>query len=280
VIACTPHPGLGTVVYRRVAVDLATCRRTPAHAAPPPRDGVSVRVTRDSQSIVFKGKVVLTIRESHTGFPAGSPGPILLEGVSPDRKWILYAIDPQGSASLAADGLTLRAVRSAGGRSHTVGFGLLHDDYRAWCGDRLVMTAGGDRIAVHAKRLIVTGPPGWKPHRVVPDPATSFGSLVCDGNGVIVQAQRSSTDANFFHTHWSLYRVDLDGSMTRLTSPPEGYADESPQIARGVVYFVRSTHGRGKLYALRNGTLVGPLLSLGYSLGYYGHQEWPYTVRR
>ena len=241
----------------------------------------TVRVTKSAQSIVFRGKVVLTIHESHKGFPAGSPGPIELEGLSPDREWILYAIDPQGSASLAADGLTLRAVRADGGRSYTVASGLLYPDYRAWCGNRLVMTAGGDRIAVHAKRLIVTGPPDWKPHRVVPDPAMSFGSLACDGDGVIVQAQPSSTDANFFHTHWSLYRVGLDGSMTRLTRPPRGYADESPQVADGVVYFVRSTHGNGELYALRNGKLAGPLVSLGHSLGYYGHQAWPYrTVTR
>ena len=265
-------------MYRHVALDLATCLT--AKAPPIPASVATVRVTKNSQSIVFKGKVVLEIYESHKGFPAGFPGPIELEGLSPDRRWILYAIDPQGSASIAADGLTLRAVRATGGRSYTVGFGLLYDDYRAWCGNRLVMTAGGDRIAVHAKRLIVTGPPDWRPHRVVPDPAISFGSLVCDGNGVIVQRQRSSTDANFFHTHWSLYRVGLDGSTTRLTSPPKGYADESPQIAGDVVYFVRSTHGRGKLYALRDGKLVGPLLSLGYSLGYYGHQEWGYSVTR
>jgi len=51
-------------------------------------------------------------------------------------------------------------------------------------------------------------------------------------------------------------------------------------VAGGVVYFVRSSHGNGKLYALQGGRLVGPLLSLGYSLGFYGHQAWPYTVTR
>ena len=268
-------------MYRHVAVDLATCRQTPAHVAPPPSDGVKVRASRGSQSIVFEGKVVLTVRERYgKDAPQGVPGPLWPFGTSPDRRWILYTIDPFGSASIPADGLRLRAVRTSGGRSYELPLGLLYDDYRAWCGNRLVMTAGGDRIAVHAKRLVVTGPPGWTPRRVVSDPAMSFGSLVCDGGGVIAQAQPSSTDANFFHTHWSLYRVGLDGSMTRLTRPPPGYADESPKLAGGVLYFVRSTHGHGKLYALRNGTIVGPLLSLGYSLGYYGHQAWPYTVTR
>jgi hypothetical protein len=239
-----------------------------------------VHVTKDSQTIVFKGEVVLTIHENHKGFPAGSPGPIVLQGVSPDEKWILYAIDPQGSASLMADGLATRAASVTTGRTYPVAFGLAYGAYRAWCGSRLVMTAGGDRIAVHAKHLIVTGPPAWKAQRLVHDSTVSFGSLACDGNGVVAQVQPNSTDPNFFHTHWHLVRVSLDGSVTRLTSPPMGYADESPEVAGGIVYFVRSTKGQGKLYALQRGKLVGPLLSLGYSLGYYGHQDWPYTVTR
>ncbi len=279
-LACTPHPGLGTVVYRHQSVDLATCKAGIAVVLRR-KDDVTVRARHGSQTILFKGKVVLTIHERYgKDTPQGVPGPIELFGTSPDRKWVLYAIDPQGSASLAADGLQLRAAPVAGGKTHAVAFGLLYDNYRTWCGGKLVLTAGGDRIAVDAKQLVVAGPPGWKPHRLVPDPGMSFGSLVCDGAGVVVQEQPSAVDANFFHTHWGLLRVGLDGSVARLTSPPKGYADESPHIAGGIVYFVRSTKGNGELYALRNGKLVGPLLSLGYSLGYYGHQAWPYTVTR
>ena len=279
VVACTPHPRLGTVIYQHVQVDLATCKTAPAPAATT-AVAPTVRVTKNSQSIVFEGRVVLTIHENHEGFPAGSPGPIELEGVSPDGEWILYAIDPQGSASLAADGLALRAIRATGGRSYAVAFGLMHAGYRAWCGGRLVMTTGGDRIAVHAKRLIVTGPPSWKASPLVRDAAVSFGSLACDGDGVVAQEQPNSTDPNFFHTHWSLVRVGFDGSVTRLTRPPKTYTDESPRVVGGILYFVRSRRGNGTLYALQNGKVVGPLLSLGYSLGYYGYQDWQYSVRR
>jgi len=272
------------VVVRGVEIDLATCLT--AKAPPVPASLATVRVTKDSQSIVFKGKVVLTIHENHKGFPAGSPGPIELEGVSPDGKWILYAIDPMGSASLAADGLTLKAIAATGGRSYTVESGLMYGSYRTWCDFRtLVATAGGDRLAAHGKRLVVTGPPSWKPRLVVNEPRRAFGSVVCapDGNSVVVQEQAASTNASFFDFKWRLWRIDLaTGKSTQLTQPPTGYVDESPEFSpdQSTIYFVRSRKGVGALYALMHGKLIGPLLSLGYQLGYYGHQDWPYSVMR
>jgi hypothetical protein len=268
---CTPHPGFGTVVVRHVQVDLATCETTP-YPAPKATGAPTVRVTKDSQSIVFRGKVVLTIHESHKGFPQGSPGPILLEGASPDGNWILYAIDPQGSASLAADGLTLMAIRATGGRSFTVASGLLYGDYRAWCGGSLVMTAGGDRISTHDKWLIATGPPDWRARVLVKDPEVAFGSLACDHSGIVVQSAPASGVNDNVHAHWSIWRVGLDGSRTRLTTPASGASDESPQVAASIVYFVRG----GWLNALH----VGRLLKLPPTDGYYGHRAWPYSVRR
>ncbi len=243
-----------------------------------------MRVTKDSQSIVFKGKVVLKIHENHKGFPAGSPGPIELEGVSADGKWILYAIDPQGSASLAADGLVLRAVPASGGRSHAVAGGLLYPDYRSWCDFRtLVVVAGGSRMAVDNKRLILFHAPAWTGRNLRPqDYRRVFGSVECapDGNSVVVQEAPQSTNGDFRSVRWSLWRVGLDGSSAKLTSPPPGYADESPHFSpdQRTIYFVRAHDGNGKLYALRGGKVVGPLLSLGRADGYYGHTMWPYSV--
>lgn len=280
---CTPHPGLGAVVVRRSRIDLAACLTS---KAPPVAASVAtVRVTKDSQSIVFKGKVVLTVHENHTAFPAGSPGPIELEGVSPDEKWILYAIDPMGSASLAADGLRVMAVPATGGRTYTVAFALSYDSYRAWCGDRLVMTVGGDRIANHDKRLIVTGPPSWRARFLVREPKRAFGSVACapDGRAVVVQEEPAGgTNESSATSHWQLWRLTLDGrTSTRLTDPAPGWSDDSPQFSADgkTLYFVRSKSDRGRLYALRGGELVGPLLDLGLDRNeYYGHRDWPYRV--
>ena len=229
------------------------------------------------QSIVFRGRTVLTVKETYNGFPAGSPGPIGLEGVSPDRKWILYAIDPMGSASLAADGLTLKAVAATGGRSYTVASGLLYGDYRAWCDGKLVLTAGGDRYAANHKWLAVTGPPSWQARRLVVAPSLAFGSLACLGNGIVVQATRNRPTAS---PEWALWRFGLEGGMSVVDTPPAGWSDDSPQVARdGTITFVRSRNGNGMLYAIRNGNVEGPLLSLGHEDGYYGHHDWPYSIR-
>lgn len=245
-------------------------------------------MTKDAQSIVFKGKVVLTIHESHKGFPAGSPGPVELEGVSPDGTWILFAIDPMGSASLAADGLTIEAVRVSGGRSRTVASGLTYASYRSWCNaSTLVLTAGGDRLTAHDKRLIVTGPPSWKSRLLVNEPSRAFGSVSCapDGRSVVVQEEpRGGTNDSSVRSEWQLWRIASDGkTMTRLTTPPAGWSDDSPQLSADgkTLYFVRSKNDRGGLYALRGGKVIGPLLDLGVDQNaYYGHRDWPYRVVR
>jgi len=90
VVACTPHPGLGTVIVRHLAVNLATCRTSPA---PHTRPSSGPRVV--GRTIVFHGKVVVRARKGDA---------VALDGTSPDGKWILYAIDRFASASLAADG--------------------------------------------------------------------------------------------------------------------------------------------------------------------------------
>ena len=214
--------------------------------------------------------------------PGETPGPIMLLRISDDHKWVFFMIDPGGSASIAADGLTLRVVSAARGRAARIARMLPYPDYLTWCGGKIVLTSGTWRVATDRKRLLVASPSDWRPRPLAAIPNRSWGSLACapSRQWLVAQSQRQSETPNFFATHWALWRVGLDGSTRRLTSPPRGFADESPRFSRSgtVLLFIRSRKGSGKLYALRAARVAGPLLSLGNSLGYYGHQNWWFSA--
>jgi hypothetical protein len=285
-VACTPVRGLGSLAYtrggHRHVVDLSTCReRVAPQPARPARGRFVVRTARGRQSIVVDGKAVLSYPAWSPRVKNGSPGPIMLLGSSGDAKWVFYAIDPMGSASLIADGVDMRAV-ATDGTVREVATTLGYDDYRAWCGGRLVLTAGGDRLAAHNKQLVTTAPPAWQTQSLVRDPKRAFGSVTCAPNGsVVVQsAPARGTDMTSVFVRWSLYRVS-NGRLQRLTSPPPGYSDDSPSYSRdGTLFFVRSHHDAGRVYALRNRKLLGPFAALGPDVGFYGHHAWPYSVTR
>jgi hypothetical protein len=97
-----------------------------------------------------------------------------------------------------------------------------------------------------------------------------------DGRSLVAQSAPASVDPGFFATGWALWRVGLDGSLRRLTGPPPGFADDSPRWSRdgNSILFVRSHRGSGKLYAWRGGRIAGPLASVGYRSGFYGHRDW------
>ena len=316
-LACAHHPELGSFAYLRKSalhvIDLASCRdrvvRRGVHGAFEFTSGGRIRIQRFSAAVdtadgrlaasvraTGKGKTAkqtIWVTDRRTGAshpvlsetqyyrrigPGDTPGPIILLRWSGDDRWIFFTVDPGGSGSIAADGLILRVVSAAGGPMHEIAWSLGSADYMAWCGGKLVLTAGNDRVAVQHKRLLVAAPPAWRAHPLARAPGRAWGSMACapDGRSVVVQSQPASNDASFLATHWQLWRVGLDGSRRQLTSPPPHYADESPRFSRDgrTIVFVRSRHGRGQVYALRGRRLTGPLLSLGYQLGFYGHQNW------
>jgi hypothetical protein len=305
--SCRPEPGLGSITLERRGalhvIDLATCREhirpggLPGTSGPlrSPRSTFDATVRSSGQGHSAKQTIWITNRRtgrsrpvfSETQYyktigPGETPGPIVLRGWSGDERWIFFFIDPGGSGSIAADGLMLRVVSVDGGRPSTLAKMLLYPDYLAWCGNRLVFTAGTDRVATNRKRLLAAAPPRWRPRPLVKAPQRAWGSLACAPNGrqLVAQSQAQSANPSFFATRWALWRVGLDGSLRRLTSPPPGYADESPRFSKNgdVMLFVRMRKGKGMLYALRHGRVVGPLLFLGNSLGYYGHHDWWQTA--
>jgi WD40-like Beta Propeller Repeat len=277
--ACPPVGG--SISYVRGSahhvVPLDTCAdRVVGHvAARRALPGVRTAPARARQQwIRYRGRTIWSARAN---------GPVVPISLSPDSRFLVFAIDPDASASIAADGLRLRVVSTAGGRrAHVLGLALPYGDYVSWCGGGLVWVAGGDRIATDAKRLLASRPPDWRPHDLWPDPERSFASPACDpsGDGVAVLTQRSSIDARFFSTRWQLWTVTLDGGRRLLDAPPRGFADESPawSPAGDAIAFVRERAGRGTLVVSYRG--LHTVARLGYSLGYYGHHDWEVTWRR
>jgi len=305
VASCPDDPALGSLRFVRAGhvhvVSLAICvdvvaGRAPASRAQTPivspdgRFSATIRATGRGQTARQTIWVTnLGIHRSHpvasetqyykTIGPGDTAGPLWLFGFSPDDKWILFTVDPGSSASIAADGTVLRVVAARGGPVHKLGIALDYVDYHAWCGDRLVFTAGFDRVATNHKSLLVASPPSWRPRSLWPDPRESFGSVTCapDERSVAVEAQHTSEDAGFFAPRWQLWRVGLDGSRRILDVPPPGTADESPQWSPGGrwLLFVRERMGFGAVMLLHARSLYGPVANLGFSLGYYGHHDWP-----
>jgi Tol biopolymer transport system component len=300
-LSCHPEPGVGTLTYtrrgRQHVLDLANCRdRVLRPSASKPRPFISpdgrfvatVVATRQGRrgtnAIVVRNRstgarrIVYLVHESYRRIPAGSPGPIVLYRWSGDGRWLFFAIDPQGSNSIAADGLLLQVVSTRGGPPHRIGMTLGYSDYMTWCSGRLVFTGGGNRLATTNKRLLVASPPAWRTRPLITTPKRVWGSLTCspDDRSLVAQSQPQSDDYDFYAPRWELWRVGLDSSERRLTSPPQRYADESPRFSRDgrSIFFVRSRRGVGSLFALRGERLSGPLLQLGYNLGYYGHRWW------
>jgi Tol biopolymer transport system component len=300
-LSCRPEPGVGTLVYtrsgRQHALDLANCRdrglrlglsKSSPFISPDGRFAATVVAKRHGNqgmnAIVVRNRstgatrTIYRVPESYRSMPAGSPGPITLSRWSGDGRWLFFAIDPQGSASLAADGLPLQVISIEGGRPQRIGMTLFYSDYLTWCGGRLVFTGGGNRLATTNKRLLVASPPAWQARPLLETPKRAWGSVACAPNGrsLVAQSQPTSEDYNFAATKWQLWRVGMNGSRRRLTSPPPHFADESPRFSRDgrSIFFVRSRRGLGSLFALRDERFSGPLLRIGYSLGYYGHRCW------
>jgi hypothetical protein len=301
---CPRDASLGTVTFPRGALlhrfSFADCRERTVGRVPAPRahpavvspDGrftATIRVRGHAQTEVQsiwvtdrrsgRTRRVFATRTWATGMISlGSRGPIVLVGWSGNDRWLFFAVDPQGSGSIAADGLLLRVASASGGKATRVARMLADSDYLTWCGRTLVFTAGEGRVATHDKHLEVAAPPDWRPRALWRDPRRAFGSVACapDGGSVAVLSQPDRDDGSFFHTRWELWRVGLDGSRTLLDRPPPGTADESPRWSRDgrALLFVRERQGHGSLMLLRNRRVSGPFASLGYSLGFYGHRDW------
>jgi WD40-like Beta Propeller Repeat len=278
--AAAPHAGCpggsGTIDFLRGtkahALSLGSCTERALGKAPTLNPFPDIQTTgarAKTQRIWVHGRLLFSHVEN---------GPIMLRKVSGDGKWLFFSIDSYASASIAADGLDLLVVSTYGGPVHHLGVTLGYRDYLTWCSGRLVYTAGPDRIAIHAKRLLVAAAPDWRPKPLWNDRTRSFASPTCepDGTGVTVLSQQSGVNANFFATRWQLWQVGLDGTHNLVDAPPSGWADEQPTWSPdgNTLAFVRERKGYGRLMIMRRGKVLGSVVQLGYQLGNYGHHDW------
>jgi hypothetical protein len=282
VLAGCPHDAtLGNVTFARAGhehvVSLGDCRdRVVGRARRAAVAHVRGVVVRGSTLWArHNGKLVRLTQPLPSGHGMRSwPEPV---SRSPDGRYVVW-FRATNSASISADGLELEVTPLAGGRTHKLGSMLAYRDYLTWCGSKLVFVGGGIRQATTNKRLLVAQAPDWKPRPVWNAPHRAFSSVACapDERSVAVLSQPSSNAANFFHTRWQLWRVALDGSRRLIDKPPAATADASPQWSRDgrSLLFVRERRGYGRLMLWRDGRVTGPIVSLGYGLGYYGHQDW------
>jgi hypothetical protein len=164
----------------------------------------------------------------------------------------------------------------------------MYRDYATVCGRHLAVAAGGDRYAMHGKRILFDG------RDVSLDPSRSWVSPSCLANGTLVAAASKNTVPNRIGREArSIWR--LLPTRRQLTRPPSGWTDETPHLLPdGSVVFVRTrqtsrkvggqsvTTTRGRIEHLAGGTLTQVAAvqwsaadTSGDWINYYGHYDWP-----
>jgi WD40-like Beta Propeller Repeat len=240
-----PSPKLGSLVYARggayLKLDFRTCKTSPAARLP------ATRRTR-----------------------------------SADGRYVFFFENRLHSASLAADGLPLRVRGGRTGRVQTVATTLPTPGFAAWCGNALlyVVNRGGREVTM-GDGIASASPPAFRSRTILrAGTTTSWNTIACrpGGRAFAVAAGPAGPDSPFGREHRSLWLVS-GGTPRRLTRPPAGTSDESPQWSSDGrwVAFVRTSARRvGTLYAydLRTRRLIGPLASLGKTTNYYGTYGW------
>jgi hypothetical protein len=221
--------------------------------------------------------------------------PPILATVAPAGEWFFWWTGTR-SNSLMADGLHLNVKGAAAGAfGPRIAMTLVHPDFLAWCGRKLLLVAGGDRFTTDGKRLVVASPPTpaggqlWRVRDLSRDRSRSWVSPACspDGRSVAVSAGRNWLEPRFGAERRSIWIVGFDGSRRRLTTPGAA-TDELPRWSRDGRYilFIRTRLARGgsaargslRLVDVRSGRELALPVGLSGGIGYYGHYGWAETT--
>jgi Tol biopolymer transport system component len=145
--------------------------------------------------------------------PSGQDVGPEVAGWSPDGKWIFFQPDPFNSASIAMDGLPLDAVPVAGRPRPVQVVPTMLSQPLAWCGGRLVVSAGGERFTFHQKHLVAAAPPAWSTSPASRDSSLGWMQSACDPAGTWVAAVAApNTDVILFARPSELWVLRADGS--------------------------------------------------------------------
>jgi len=228
--------------------------------------------------------------------------PPLLDGFSPDGHWLVAWEDTQNSASLAADGLPLVAIRVADGKTVPIGSGtLVYRDFLSWCHDGLayVLNRGGRQVTL-GDRIVLAGPPDWKPaltYGRIHD-TNSYVSPAClppDEFELAAAVGPRTADSPFGQERRRIWLLGYTGGNWHPLgpTPPPGRSDELPLWSadgRWIAFIrtgptKRNAQASGVLYLLDLGKqingqakLVGPVADVGSTGNYYGHYGWSYQL--
>jgi Tol biopolymer transport system component len=208
---------------------------------------------------------------------------------TPDGRWILFQNDEYGSASIAADGLPLLAVRADGGRARPLDKRVLfipHDFVEPCGGGSFVVSAGLDRYVSADKRVDLVSPPSWRPRNLSRDESRSWYSGACAPNGrwVAATVTRNREEGRFDSAERSIWLLATDGSRRLLLvgMPGDGLSDEAPRWSRDGRSILYVEHGtrpqhRARLYLVdvSTGERHGPIAALDGGLGFYRYHDWP-----
>jgi hypothetical protein len=206
----------------------------------------------------------------------------LLDSV--DQGQVLFWVDPQGSASIAADGMTLETVPLAGGPAHPLTFSLGYTGFVVpGPPGHVYVVAGGAREVWGGKRLIdcslttyrcitVYSSSAYVPSDPAYDPATGRLAFVLAKNLGTGIGGFASEAGVFTWLRSHVLAVAAEGRRIHVYRATAGaYAPAWASRGREVVYL--SLHG---VYALNVATgeriplVTGLSFSLDDLLGYYG----------
>jgi Tol biopolymer transport system component len=149
--------------------------------------------------------------------PSGHDVSPLVNGWSPDGKWVLFQPEPSDSVEFAADGLPLYAV-PADGRPGLVrvmpNLLLEQRTLLTWCGEHLVVSAGINKNAsFRGLHLVAAAPPAWRASPVSRDSSLGFAQPACDPAGTWVATVAGlSNDTEASTAPSALWVMRPDGS--------------------------------------------------------------------